>query len=74
MACGGLVERARQDGLDRDPAVERGVEAVVDQAHRAFSEHAADLVAAKGLQFGLEFVHERSMILGGSRLIEEKRP
>ena len=51
VAGGGFVEIAREDGLDRDAAVERGVVAVVDQAHRAFAEHAADLVAAKRLQF-----------------------
>ncbi len=44
---GVFVERAGEDGLDRDPAVKRGVEAVVDQAHGAFAEHALDLVAAE---------------------------
>jgi hypothetical protein len=61
VARGGLVERAREDGLDRDPAVELGVVAVVHQAHRPLPEHALDLVAAERF----EFVHPW-MIQGGS--------
>ena len=64
LARGGPVERARKDGLDRDPAVQGGVQAVVDQAHRAFPEHALDLVAAKRF----ELVHLRLMILRGERM------
>ena len=65
LARGRLVERARQDGLDRDPAVQRGVQAVVDQAHRAFPEHALDPVAAKRF----ECLHRRLMILIGERIL-----
>ena len=45
------VELAREDGLDRDPAVEVGVEAVVHQAHRPLAEDALDLVPAKRFEF-----------------------
>ena len=58
LACRSLVERAREDGLDRHPAVERRIEAVVNQAHGAFAEHAPDAVAAERL----EFVHLRMML------------
>jgi hypothetical protein len=50
-ARGGFVERAREDGLDRDPAVELGVVAVVHQAHRPLPEHALDLVAPERFEF-----------------------
>jgi hypothetical protein len=44
---GRLVEGAGKDGLDRHPALEPRVEAVVHEAHGAFPEHALDLVAAE---------------------------
>ena len=41
-----LVQLLHQDGLDRDPAVQPGIEPVIDQTHGAFAEHALDLVPA----------------------------
>jgi hypothetical protein len=64
VARGRLVDRARQDGLDRDPAVEARVQSVVDQSHGAFPEHPLDLVAAERC----ELFHRRMMILGGERI------
>ena len=56
---GGLVfvERALQDGLDRDLAVQPGVHALVDDAHRALAEHTYDVVTPEALQISLGCRH-----------------
>ena len=46
MRAASAIELAGEDGLDRHPAVQVGVEAVVHQAHRPLAEDALDLVAA----------------------------
>ncbi len=46
-ARGFLIELAGEDGLDRHPAAQVRVEAVVHQTHRPLAENALDLVTAE---------------------------
>ena len=50
-ARGFRIELAGEDGLDRDPAVQVRVEAVIHQAHRPLAEDAFDLVTAERFEF-----------------------
>jgi hypothetical protein len=50
IILGGVrVEVALEDGLDRDAAVQLRIDALVDDAHRALTERALDVVAPEGL-------------------------
>src|SRR3970282_555045 len=60
------IERALQDGLDRDLAVQPAVVAFVDDAHRALAEDALDIVAPDALGF-LGLGHPRRLPQAAAR-------
>ena len=52
-----FVEVALEDGLDRHPASEARILALVDDAHRALADRALDAVSAQRLQFRRQCGH-----------------
>src|SRR5213075_3344667 len=50
-----LVELGLEDGLDRDPAAELRIHALVHHSHGTAADRALDRVAAERLEFGLGF-------------------